>query len=250
MIKPERRWQWAAFGKHPAARDYFRLGQSFPLMGRFSEWIEQGYSSLTLSNRVSSASQAWRFWTREARRENVVCGIMRESRDGLGRPYPLLTMGSGPLPGWEREWPLVSLVLDSTWAQLEYLSTRRVEDLKGLEEDLQSVKPPSVEWGDLLKKKDALAVIEPLVAREWEQQAAERPDRVEHVFSLDHGASLDYADLICAHHAMLRTRTGTLPTVVFMGGTIERSFLALFRRPLAPSDYARLWLLAADGARC
>jgi type VI secretion system protein VasJ len=33
-------WRWAAFGKHPAAGDYFRLGEHTPFFEGLFAWIE------------------------------------------------------------------------------------------------------------------------------------------------------------------------------------------------------------------
>jgi len=40
-------WQWAAFGKHPAAKDYFQLGENTPFFEGLFTWIEDGYQLLT-----------------------------------------------------------------------------------------------------------------------------------------------------------------------------------------------------------
>ena len=43
----DQNWRWAAFGKHPVARDFFRVGPDFPLIKGFSDWVENGYQILT-----------------------------------------------------------------------------------------------------------------------------------------------------------------------------------------------------------
>ena len=44
---------WAACGKHPAARDFFRVGQDFPLLKIFSGWVDDGYNMLAQKNNNS-----------------------------------------------------------------------------------------------------------------------------------------------------------------------------------------------------
>ena len=156
-LRSERRWQWAAYGKHPAAKDYFKVGQDFPLLNSFSEWIESGYEKLASRKNPASMRCSWRFWTREARRENVVCGVLRDSTDSFGRPYPLLIMGTGPSRDWVNEWDLVPLACENTWGQIEYLSTRTFSDLKRLEEEVQNIRSPAAEWSDLAKRRESFS---------------------------------------------------------------------------------------------
>lgn len=40
-------WQWSAFGKHPAAKDYFRIGRMSPFSQGLFEWVEGGYRILS-----------------------------------------------------------------------------------------------------------------------------------------------------------------------------------------------------------
>jgi hypothetical protein len=37
----------------------------------------------------------------------------------------------------------------------------------------------------------------------------------------------------------------TPPNAVFMGGTADAAHLAVFRRPLVPADFVRLWSVSA-----
>ena len=136
-IRVERRWQWLAHGKHPSARDYFKIGADFPLGRAFSEWAGKGYEGIVTKNRSVSGQASWRFWTREARRDHVVCGILRDSSDAFGRPYPLLVMGSGPVAGWDTNWDLVPFACENAWVQMEYLSARPFIDLRTFEAEVQ-----------------------------------------------------------------------------------------------------------------
>ena len=90
-------WHWSAFGKHPAAADYFRLGYSSPFVDGLTKWVESGYRLLAERSDTPPPFCSWRFWARGFGRESLVLGVVRVSSDSLGRPYPLLIMGSGPL---------------------------------------------------------------------------------------------------------------------------------------------------------
>ena len=39
-----RRWNWAAVGKHPSAKDYIRIGGASALLNAVAEWSAMGVS--------------------------------------------------------------------------------------------------------------------------------------------------------------------------------------------------------------
>jgi type VI secretion system protein VasJ len=120
-------------GKHPVAMDYFQLGVSAPLVNAFGAWIENGYQKVVTPTRNRLALHSWRFWARGIQKGHIACGVARDSSDSTGRPYPLLIMGIGKLPGWEKNWDLLSFLFEEIWSQIEYLASRRFNDLKQLE---------------------------------------------------------------------------------------------------------------------
>lgn len=242
-LRSERRWQWAAYGKHPAARDYFKVGQGFPLLDSFSGWVENGYQAVAARVTARGILRSWRFWTREARRENVVCGVVRDSADSLGRPYPLLVMGTGPLKDWANHWDLVPLVCDGAWGQMEYLGARPFADLKKLEEEVQGIRPPNAGWSDLTSARDNLAQLESHCVERLERQALSLSENMESVIPLDQGTSEDPVRLIGLCHYLVKSRTEIMPSVIFMGGTLDKTYCAFFRRPLTVSDFVQLWSL-------
>jgi type VI secretion system protein VasJ len=246
-LRSERRWQWAAYGKHPAAKDYFKVGQEFPLLNSFSEWIENGYDKLAQKNNPAAMRCSWRFWTREARRENVVCGVLRDSSDSFGRPYPLLVMGTGPLKDWVNEWDLVPLACENPWGQIEYLSTRTFNDLKGLEHEVQSIRPPTAAWSELAKNRERFRGLPSSDLGRLNGQASTLLESSDCFISLDQGLSHDQPDLIGLCHFLVKSRIEIVPNVVFIGGTLEKTHCAFFRRPLASSDFTRLWSTPTEG---
>jgi type VI secretion system protein VasJ len=235
-LKVERRWQWSASGKHPVAKDFFAIGADFPLARAFSEWVGRGYDALAPLGRSGSTHALWRFWTREARKDHVVCGILRDSRDALGRRYPLLIMGSGPLPDWDKNWDLVPYAYENVWAQMECLSTKSVADLTTLGTEIQEIKPPGADWGALLTQRKHFddAFLAGLGER------LHRLSEADPFLCLD-GQPYDALDLagIC-HHAS-REEAKSPPNTVFMGGTGQHTYFAVFRRALSTSDFATLW---------
>ncbi|MEW5801056.1 MAG: hypothetical protein AB1847_03020 [bacterium] len=194
-------WQWAAQGKHPVVNDYIRLGRDFSLVSVFADWVRNGYglvscrgipspSGLTgccgqphkperesekaterkgeratereaATSSPASCVHSFRFWTRGSAKDMLVCGLVRDSSDRLGRPYPLLIMGTGPLPGWEERWDLVSLACERSWSQMEHLAASAggqgtpVADRRHLEDGILAIKPPRSQWSCLSQEKEA-----------------------------------------------------------------------------------------------
>jgi type VI secretion system protein VasJ len=243
ITRTERRWQWAAYGKHPSAKDYLRLGQYFPMGRSFSDWVEAGYQGLGNRSNPVAHFYSWRFWTKEARRENVVCGLVKDSADSLGRPYPLLLIGSGPLKGWDACWDLVPLALESVWSQMEYLSTMPLNDVKRLENVIESIRPPVADWAILERRRADLSGLEPAILADLEAKAASLFEKAECFAPIEQQPAIDHFALIARCHSAVKARTESVPSAVFMGGTIDTSCVALYKRPLLSSDFVHLWSL-------
>lgn len=236
-VKAERVWQWGAYGKQPWARDYFKIGTGFPLLNSFADWIEKGYNTVVCRNNPADKQRSWRFWTRDARQDHVVCGVVRDSVDAVGRPYPFLMIGSGPLDGWDKKWEFLPFVFNNVWGQVEYLSTRMYGDSRVFEAEVSSIRPPVPEWpgygeerGRLIAEADVNAAAAQFSGRE-----------TEGFLRMDDGAS-DYFKAISLYHEAMKRRSEAPPNAVFMGGTLGRTYFVHFRRPLTTADFTRLWL--------
>ena len=145
-------WNWAAVGKHPALKDYFTLGVLRQVGQGFREWVQAGYERA--SAREGGASRgfySWRFWMKDPRKGFLACGLLRDSSDSLGRPYPLLIIGSGSLQGWEERWDLLPLACERSWEQMESISTRTFFDFNQLQEEVRRIKPPRPQWSKFLE---------------------------------------------------------------------------------------------------
>jgi type VI secretion system protein VasJ len=240
-LRSERRWQWAAYGKHPIAKDYFTIGQGFPLLNSFAGGMENGYQVLASKDNLAKARHSWRFWTREARRDNVVCGVIRDSSDSLGRPYPLLIIGTGPLKDWVGQWDLVPLACDNAWSLMEYISGKIFGDLRELEEEVQKLVPPAADWLGWARKREVFAELEPPRLDELLGLTSGLPERTECFVPVTQLPPRDRFELICLYHSFVKARVEGPPNTVFTGGTDDSTYAAFFRRPLAASDFIRLW---------
>ncbi len=235
-------WRWAAFGKHPAARDYVSVGETDPLLNAFSKWVDDGYCSL---NRTTPGEIfAWRFWAKGPKKNTLVCGIARDSNDSLGRPYPILVIGAGPLRKWEKNWGHLPEVCDPVWDQMEKLALRGVgKNLKWLDSRIRHIKPPE-ELPHLGRRARARLSPDPLSGKRRRGADAilnKLSERTEVVVPLSGDASEQPFDIACMWHRLLMQRLKHPPNSIFMGGLPERPQLVVFRSPLAPKSFMALW---------
>jgi len=243
-------WHWTAHGKHRAAGDYFRLGGDLPVLQAFASWVRHGYQAATAKGVPPPGYRSWRFWARGSTRGLLVSGLVRDSSDSHGRPFPLLLVGSGPLSGWEDEWDLVPFACEGSWNQMERVATRGFETVRELEAELRKIRSPAAEWSAFRAERDGLGGrLAPTAGAAPEggldglkRKAAQLARETEVHVSLDEGAAPDDPfTLASLWHALIRETGGELPHAVFMGGSQEGSFLLLFRRALTPTDFVQLW---------
>lgn len=239
-------WRWAACGKHPVAKDFFRIGESLPILKGFSDWVENGYAKGGAKTGVDRVPCSWRFWARGAGKENLVCGVLRSSSDLLGRPYPLLILGTGILNDWEDRWDLLPVSCEQTWSQMESISIRGFKELKYLQHEIGIIRPPRPFWTESPELTDEVNGPPP----EEEGRTAEHAAAFEkEVMALINRSDIfvpidplgDGLGLIQLCHRILKMHVSELLTAVFMGGTAVHTYVAFFRRALAVKDFLRIW---------
>jgi len=250
----DQNWRWAAFGKHPVARDFFRVGPDFPLIKGFSDWVENGYQILTSKKKTFHGLCSWRFWARGSQKESLACGLVKDSSDSLGRPYPLLIMGIGPLNGWEDHWDLLPFAFERVWDQIEYLSAQIFNDFRKLEVEIQNIRPPLSHWSELSAKRVSLKEFESAFDPKeawWDlgdlrRMASSISEKTEVFFRLDRDPLHDQFIMIGLWHFLLKNEAKIIPNALFMGGTFESPHLAVFRRPLMATDFVQLWSVPSN----
>lgn len=241
-------WQFAAFGKHPTARDYFRVGNQTPTLDPLFHWVEQGYGVVSASG-APPEFRSWRFWSRGKSRDTLICGVVRLSSDSLGRPYPLVIAGAGRLPRWEERWDLLPFACEKSWAQMEYLAANLFDDLKKLEEEIRCIREPEDDWhafaGRCRELNETGSTLDPFASfldiAELRKRTAAVATQPELLISLDRGPCHDKILPLSLWHHLLKEAASEAPLSACMGGTLERAYLAVLRRPLARDDFGRLW---------
>jgi len=248
-VRTNFKWFWFATGKHPSASDYFRVGSDFSMARKLAGWMEAGYGSISAQGFSVMALKAWRFWAGAPARGQICAGILRDSTDQFGRPYPLMIAGAGPLQGWEEAWDLVPMVLEKNWQRSERLATHSFGALRELEDELLGFSPPSAEWARCRAERDELLRTETGAAEEGQAayaalQAQQIPPgrATEIIIPIDETLHIDPTVVLSHWQMVLKGQgDGTTPNAAFLGGLPEKSFLVFFRRALLPGDFHTLW---------
>ncbi len=239
-------WLWAAHGKHPSIKDYFHIGGHFPLAFDFSEWIKKGYPQLPERGKEAVKGCSWRFWARGKEKDELACGLLRDSHDCFARPYPLLVIGTGPLVSWEEHWEMLPSVCERVWCRIELVSARGFRALGGFEEEIGKTRPPDPSWIDPgsiagTKGETPTSLISPSTLERFAEEARNLSVNEMGSIALGSDGSYDSHLLIMHLNSVLKSSFGKAPNTIFIGGTNNESSLIFFRRPMKPADFLTLW---------
>jgi len=236
-------WTWYCCGKHPVAADFFQIGEASALAEHFNRWVQKGYEQVLKSRQKGAGLFSWRFWTQGFKGDELVLGLIRDSGDNRGRPFPILFLGSGPLTSWARSWELLPLICDQVWSHVEHLAVKRLESFQELKNEVERIRPPLSQW----------AVARAAYTRALESEAGERiqgegqeepPDSETLHFQIRLSEDDSSAVLLTSCHSRLkRIRSGAVPQAVFMGGGEGLMHVKGYFRSLKPTDYVTLWSL-------
>jgi len=252
-----KKWEWCANGKHPASRDYFRIATQHPLLNAFIEWMDKGYTQLKTRPEYGRTLYSWRFWVKGALPDTLVCGIIRDSSDGLGRPYPLLIIGAGTVIKWRSHLELLPFALENTWKQMESLAAGRFSDLQSLKKEIGRLAPPLANWRLInmhLKESET---------RRSDRGAPRSGDDINRLPSFEkpvsqqeqlfweimNPATENPLNLARSWSLQLVKQSVDPPSAFVMGGIPEKSYLGFFFRPLGIRDFTRLWSIESDDNR-
>ncbi len=246
-------WTWAAAGKHPVAGDYIRIGSDDVVLPVFARWMEDGYERAVAAGQTPGQPWSWRFWSRGPKREELVCGLIKSSSDRIGRVYPLLVLGSGPVRRWHRRWPLLAAALETTWNRVEAAVVRLAGDIDRLSRELHRVPPPRDDWSRLESGPESVGD----AARQLRSWDGKRPleDGPGGLYRLLEGtmvvklprvAASRQAVLINGLHRDLARLVGQVPHVVFIGGTAQRCSIVVFTKRLHRDDFRLLLDLGVE----
>ncbi|MFO8113142.1 MAG: type VI secretion system-associated protein TagF [Desulfosalsimonadaceae bacterium] len=245
-------WRWAVCGKHPLGKDYFRLHFSTPLHSAFAAWMDKGFSALPKYSEARRAICFWRFWAKGIKKGQMVCGFLKASSDGIGRPYPLLIVGTGACNGWEKNWEFLPRLLETSWQQIEYVASRRFDSLQELENAVRRIAPPGQDCTEELGRDEivsdlsisadsdgSLVDAESIAYRLKEKQVLWIP--------LDEKASMEASRRAVLWGIQLKKHGVDAPQAFFLGGTPGKAFLVVFARSVNAEDFVHLWSVGESG---
>jgi type VI secretion system protein ImpM len=242
-------WHWFAAGKHPCAADYFRAGSGGGLSRSLEAWMEAGFSRIRPQPFSLPSLRAFRFWARGVHSGEICGGILRDSVDKVGRPYPFLAAGTGPLPGWEQAWDLIPIAMETCWRQMERLATRSFGLLRELEDELLGWLPPAADWARFRAEREwgaraPDAGLEQPRARLQELSGRPAGSRGRQVWivPVEEIPGIEPMVLFSLWHTLIREAAGGRhPQSVFLGGAQAKTALMVFHRALASEDFQLLW---------
>jgi hypothetical protein len=214
-------WLWGATGKHPVARDYISIGFQSKCLRIFSDLVDKGFmkTGSTVRKYVS-----YRYFLNGGKKGMISCGIFKDSRDAVGREYPLIVSGYGMLPGWEERWETIPEAIARVCSEAEYISSRKFASLDEFKTSLSRLGAPSAVDRSGFPGKTGL-----------------RADiSGSGLIPLVPGDEDAMAEQVSNYMSGLKKTDSASPEAVFIGGTQERACLRIFRKPLEPNDVTGL----------
>lgn len=243
----KKKWQWALFGKSPVAADFLKIGTPSPLMLSFSKWVDKGFETLCPEDRILTGF-IWKFWAKGPNKE-LVCGLITPSRDSLGRPYPMLIIGSGDHAVLTKHWNLIPCALNDTWKQMERLAQTRAPDLSTLQHQLKKVPAPLKKLEDLRAACDAHRKLK--IGGNGLQGSSDYINKLNNIETLtrlnsfsmkiDIGEQIDPMIPVLKVVQLLKTRSIQAPQVVFWGNKDKDRRLFYLKRTLCIDDFYSVW---------
>ncbi len=215
----------------------------------FSAWIRMGAECLSGRSRELFARPcSWRFWARTPEKEELACGVVCNSSDSAGRPFPLLVMGIGRLAAWEDNWDLLPYACKDVWGQMEELAVKPCSTLDQVRDGVELLRSPEADWHGLLGVRQGM-----MSGIEGQGQAASMSvtdsvtDTVQLFIPLVAKDIRELFPMICLLHLQLKQKIHAVPNSLFIGGPLDHSSIALFNRPLSSDDFMRMWLSGSEG---
>ena len=231
-------------GKHPAAKDYFSLGEENALSAAFARTVNKAHHRVVGRARRPGRLCSWDFWSAGPESDILVCGRVCGSTDSLARPYPFLVLGYGPIKDWAFNWDLLPLVLHRTWAGMAGLSGSSFESVRRLSEALAGLPSPSCDLSHLAgtQREVIKQAIRDFGPAEKDMRRQTLTFQARRDISLTIPGGLEQSG-VCYWHYMIKRYVASQPPprAVFFGGGKQDKELHLFARPLGHGDLAGLW---------
>ena len=223
----------SAFGKHPAFDDFFSIQVASPIPRALVAWIEKAVVQHPPAHQKAT-SCSYRFWTKGIKNYDLTLGLVRDSSDRMGRPYPLLITAGVAIKNWQKTWQDIFSVFEPVFRTFEASAAGRHDDFKSFETALQNINGQRVNAPG--KTVDKL------------------PHSILAFYKQDgkkNRLSLPVSKLLAAFENTgvkpdtwgFFKKNPPIPGAVFLGGMPDMPMIHMFNRPLRAQDFNRLFEL-------
>nr|WP_319490564.1 type VI secretion system-associated protein TagF [uncultured Desulfobacter sp.] len=223
----------SAFGKHPAFDDFFSIQVESPITRALVAWIEKAVGQHPPAHQKAT-SCSYRFWTKGIKNYDLTLGLVRDSSDRMGRPYPLLITAGVAIKNWQKTWQDIFSIFEPVFRTFEASAAGRHDDFKSFETELRNINVQRVNAPGKTVDKLPHSIL-----------AFYKQDGKENRLSLP------VSKLLAAFE-----NTGVkpdtwgffkkyppIPGAVFLGGVPDMPMIHMFNRPLRAQDFNRLFEL-------
>ena len=181
----------------------------------FSGLVEKGFMKTESSGRKYVS---YRYFLKGEKKGMISCGILKDSRDAVGREYPLVVAGYGTLAGWETLWEALPEAMASVCSEAEYICSRKLATLDEFKAGLSRLGAPSV-----INVNGTGFADNPGYRTNISRSG---------FIPLVPGDEEGITEQVSGYMAWLKKSDSASPEAVFIGGTQEKSCLFVFRKPL------------------
>jgi type VI secretion system ImpM family protein len=134
--------KWFVYGKHPKFADFFSIGDETKFTVAYTKWVALGFQQHINNQGVCEQICSYRFWSKGDSSQSLAVGLLRSSADSLGRPFPLLFIGTSLLPFWQKQWYDLDKQLDQIWTGVEKIAGDGQKTLQDILTDLAKISLP------------------------------------------------------------------------------------------------------------
>lgn len=251
IIQNKKQWSWTAYGKHPSTKDYITIGREGAVFSALSNWIDSGFRSMN-RDMVKGRELSWRFITNTAG-DNLVCGVLKNSRDSMGRTFPLLVMGSGYLKDWADYWNYIPFACEKVWTRAEHVGAENSCNIDELEDLVGQIGKPDENYDNY---KDQMSRLKDMYTNasdpDFNQAFNNKLNNIDGILRNDcflfNFGNIGMNSLMSLFSVtrllnVVKNRTPRPPTMVFWGGGHDDSWICLLKRPLKLEDFQMIWTI-------
>jgi hypothetical protein len=228
-------WTVTLWGKHPSFKDYLSVGDLNPCVVPFVQWVQNGFSTMSLRALRQDDATMWLFWILP-NPSLYLCGLLASSKDLTNRPFPLLISGSGRTSTHDIPWEVLTHACRATWEGMKALRTDNLPSFTDLTNRLTSIPDPYL---NRTKSAESIVVSSRLsayrVILRTNMNRSNDQDKID--LTLENGRESIWNDFFRWQHVVKQT-VMKKPLMIFFNEIKARAHI--FFRPLQTADYIRM----------